>query len=59
MEIENKLRSMGLALPEVAKPVASYCPCGKIGELCVYFGSSSLCERRVASQREGRRRTDG
>ena len=31
MEIENKLRSMGLALPEVAKPVASYVPAVQSG----------------------------
>ncbi len=31
MEIENKLRSMGLALPEVPKPVGAYIPAVQSG----------------------------
>jgi len=42
MKIENKLKELGLSLPEVPKPVAEYIPAKKIGNLVFSSGQGPV-----------------
>jgi len=42
MKIENKMKEIGLILPEVPKPIAEYIPAKKIGNLVVTSGQGPI-----------------
>ena len=42
MKIENKMKEIGLILPEVPKPIAEYIPAKKIGNLVVTSGEGPI-----------------
>lgn len=42
MKIENKMKVIGLILPEVPKPIAEYIPAKKIGNLVVTSGQGPI-----------------
>ncbi|MBA7560176.1 RidA family protein [Candidatus Atribacteria bacterium 1244-E10-H5-B2] len=46
MKIENKLKELGLSLPEVPKPVAEYIPAKKIGNLVFSSGQGPVKDRK-------------
>jgi enamine deaminase RidA (YjgF/YER057c/UK114 family) len=47
MEIEDKLREMGLALHEAAAPIAAYVPAVRVGDLVVVSGQLPLTGGRL------------
>ena len=44
MKIENKLKELGLSLPEVSKPVAEYIPAKIVGNLVFCSGQGPVKE---------------
>ena len=49
-KIEEKIKSMGLSIPEVPKPVASYVPCVQTGKLVYTSGQGCKKDGIVAYQ---------
>ncbi len=50
MSVEDKLKELGLALPEAPKPVAAYIPAKRVGDLVFVSGQIPLKEGKIAYQ---------
>lgn len=45
--IEEKIKALGLEIPEVAKPLAAYVPAKKVGDLVMTSGQVPLVKRAI------------
>ena len=50
MSVEDKLKALGLALPEAPKPVAAYVPAKRVGDLVFVSGQIPLKDGKIAYQ---------
>ncbi len=50
MSVEDKLKELGLALPEAPKPVAAYIPAKRVGDLVFISGQIPLKDGKIAYQ---------
>ena len=50
MSVENKLKSLGLKLPEIPKPLGAYVPAIRVGDILFTSGQGPIIEGKIKYQ---------